>query len=200
IHVRQDRRRADEHDDVERRGEGERRRDDLIARADVVRQQRHVQAGGGRCERGRVAAAHIAGKLRGEALHPGTRCDPSRMQRIEELGDLGVANAGTRKRKKGVAHAGGIRGHWPWPWDVARLETTTYVRLAASVVKVVESAISRIVRRFTTTTIGSPERQRRQNSAPDQKSEGGRTPSEPSSSVKSATTMRWRSTHGRSCG
>jgi hypothetical protein len=73
IDVHEDRRRSAVDDRVRGRDEGERRREDPVARTDVVRQQGRVERDGAVAHRHRVARAHLAREVLLEAgdLGPG---------------------------------------------------------------------------------------------------------------------------------
>ncbi len=92
------------HDRVERGDEGQRRRDDLVARPDAERQERDVQPRRGGRDRHREAAADIVRERRGELLDLGPRRDPPRAQRVHDLRDFLLAEPRPGKREKGIPH------------------------------------------------------------------------------------------------
>ena len=107
IDVGKARRRAGVDGDVGRRAEGERRRDHLVARSDLERQQRQMQGRGARVQRQRMRRAGVGGKRRLELPYPRSGREPARLERGDDLVDL--ATADDRRRK---AHGGrGGRRH-----------------------------------------------------------------------------------------
>ncbi len=83
-------------------GEGVRRRDHLVARADAAGFERQVQprrrrVDGERLQRG-VAEKRAEVVLEALGLRAGR--DPARAQRVDDLGDLGLADVGQRERKE----------------------------------------------------------------------------------------------------
>ena len=82
-----------------RGGEGVRGGDDLVAGADADGLERQVQPGGGRVD-GQAVQAGIAEKGREvglEALGLGPGGDPARPQRVDDFGDLFLADVGQRE-------------------------------------------------------------------------------------------------------
>jgi hypothetical protein len=79
-------------DDVDRGDEGERRRDDLIARPDPGADQRGVQRRGTGAQRQGAGRAEPIGEGSLELAGLGARGDPAGTQRVNDLVDFLVAD------------------------------------------------------------------------------------------------------------
>ena len=84
-------------------GEGVGRRDHLVARADAERLEREVQAGGRRVDGERLQrrVAEEGAEVVLEALGLRAGGEPAGTQRVDDLGDLVVADLGRAKGRKG---------------------------------------------------------------------------------------------------
>jgi hypothetical protein len=86
------------HDAIGRGTEGQRRRDDLIARTDAGCQQRQVEAGRARIDGNGVLGAEAPRKRLFEALDPAPGRQPSGLNGRNDLGNLRVADVRRRER------------------------------------------------------------------------------------------------------
>src|SRR5882762_6753387 len=108
-------------DDVDGRGERERRRDDFVARADSVRQQRRVEGSRARVDRDGRRGRDGGRELRLELRDLGAGGDPVGAQSIDDFGDLLLPDErrregeiGTAPRSRGCAGSGRrLRRHLP---------------------------------------------------------------------------------------
>ena len=91
---------------LHRGGEGERRRNHLIARTYAQRLQRQMQTGGGGVDGNALHAvtAQVVGKslLKGEGF--GASGDPTRAQGFGDGGNLGIGDVGAGEWEEGCTH------------------------------------------------------------------------------------------------
>jgi hypothetical protein len=107
IDVDEDRPGADFEDDVAGGDPGERRGDDLVARADAGDAQRDLHRAGAGVEGAHRAAAAILGELRLEGLHLRPGRDPAGAQHLGHAGDGLVVDGRTRERQEAAQTPGG---------------------------------------------------------------------------------------------
>ena len=88
LHIREHRPRPHVLDDVHRRRERHRRRDDFVPGPDLERHQRRVQRCRAGARRQRAGGPQVGGEVRFEPLGLWSRRDPVRAQRVDDLGDL----------------------------------------------------------------------------------------------------------------
>ena len=121
-HVAEDGRGAGVLDDVRGRGPRDRRRDHLVARADVERDESEVHRGGARVERQHVLDLEVLGQalLEQRGARPGR--EPARAEGLRDGGDLLVADRGRleaeRRATPGSHRPGSVRR--PPPGEPAR--------------------------------------------------------------------------------
>ena len=94
-------------------GEGVGGRDDLVAGADAQGLQRQVQAGGGGIDGHRMQrrVTEKGPEILFEALRLGAGGDPAALQRIDDLGNLVLADLGQGEGEEGRAVGGQVGGH-----------------------------------------------------------------------------------------
>ena len=88
VDVDEHRRRAPEHDEIDRRNPRHRRRDHLVAGPDLERVEQQVHAGSCRGQRNRVTAIHRGRELRLELCAFAAGSDPAGFQDVGYGGDI----------------------------------------------------------------------------------------------------------------
>ena len=100
---------ADIEDDVAGGDPGERRGNDLVARADAGDAQRDFHRAGAGVEHAHGAAAAILGEFRLEGLHVGAGSNPAGAEHLGDAGDGGIVDGRTRERQ--IGQGGRSGGH-----------------------------------------------------------------------------------------